>query len=158
MSAAAFDANWKPPKHWPPIQEAFSGNRNVRRPPMPNSLRNGTSGTVARQETLQAKKLRRTINALFSRLRGRRTTIPRQGSATSVEADYTVRRGGGDSCRQVGRTKRHSRTYWQKSLNRKLLDDVIRDGRGWWKACNVQYDESKNGRHWFPARQCLSTV
>lgn len=72
---------------------------------MPNSLRNGTSGTVARQETLQAKKLRRTINALFSRLRGRRTTIPRQGSATSVEADYTVRRGGGDSCRQVGRKK-----------------------------------------------------
>lgn len=96
---------------------------------MPNSP--GTSGTVARQETLQAKKLRRTINALFSRLRGTRTTIPRQGSATSVEADYTVRRGGGDRCRQVGKkTKRHSRTYWQKSRNRKLLDDVIRDGRG----------------------------
>lgn len=70
---------------------------------MPNSP--GTSGTVARQETLQAKKLRRTINALFSRLRGTRTTIPRQGSATSVEADYTVRRGGGDRCRQVGKNK-----------------------------------------------------
>lgn len=56
---------------------------------------------MARQETLQAKKIRRTINALFSRLRGTRTTIPRRGSATSAEADYTARGGRGDSCRQV---------------------------------------------------------
>lgn len=115
---------------------------------MVKSLCNGTRWKVARQETLQAKKIRRTINALFSRLR--ETTIPRWGSATSAEADYMAKGWKEDSRCQVQKqsviprhdiswNRKHSQP--QSGITRKKKDFESKNCKYWFSSAVVFINE-----------------